>query len=115
MGAKIPISRKLPRTGRPIMAVLDLLGRRWTLRVLWELHMLPAGFRELQARCGGMSASVLNTRLGELRSAGITAANAAGDGQLTPLGEELVEVLGRLHQWSLKWEKLMKKARSSAK
>ena len=26
------------RTGRPIMALLDLLGRRWTLRILWELR-----------------------------------------------------------------------------
>jgi len=26
------------RSGRPIMALLDLLGRRWTLRIIWELH-----------------------------------------------------------------------------
>jgi len=26
------------RTGRPIMALLDLLGRRWVLRILWELR-----------------------------------------------------------------------------
>ena len=26
------------RSGRPIMALLDLLGRRWTLRILWELR-----------------------------------------------------------------------------
>ena len=26
------------RTGRPIMALLDLLGRRWTLRIIWELR-----------------------------------------------------------------------------
>ncbi|HEV7693887.1 MAG TPA: hypothetical protein VGO52_23840 [Hyphomonadaceae bacterium] len=29
------------RTGRPIMALLDLLGRRWTLRVIWELRGEP--------------------------------------------------------------------------
>ncbi|HJV56497.1 MAG TPA: transcriptional regulator, partial [Methylomirabilota bacterium] len=26
------------RTGRPIMALMDLLGRRWALRVIWELR-----------------------------------------------------------------------------
>ncbi|WP_372509512.1 winged helix-turn-helix transcriptional regulator [Streptomyces humicola] len=41
------------------MAALDLLGRRWTLRILWELSQAPAGFRELQRRCEGMSSSVL--------------------------------------------------------
>ena len=57
-------------TGRPIMALLDLLGRRWALRVLWELRSGPVpGFRELQSRCGGVSSSVLTDRLTELRDA----------------------------------------------
>ena len=51
------------------MALLDLLGRRWSLRILWELRQGPATFRELQARCEGLSPSVLNTRMGELRQA----------------------------------------------
>ena len=29
-------------TGRPIMALLDLLGRRMTLRILWELRETAA-------------------------------------------------------------------------
>jgi hypothetical protein len=40
------------------MALLDLLGRRWALRVLWELRDGEAlTFRELQARCGGVSST----------------------------------------------------------
>ena len=35
-------------TGRPIMALLDLLGRRWTLRIVWELREEPKRFRELR-------------------------------------------------------------------
>ena len=31
------------RTGRPVMALLDLLGRRWTLRIVWELRDGPLG------------------------------------------------------------------------
>ncbi|MGI8714856.1 MAG: winged helix-turn-helix transcriptional regulator [Solirubrobacteraceae bacterium] len=53
------------------MAALDLLGRRWTLRVIWELQREPAGFRELRRRCDEMSSSVLSRRLAELREAGI--------------------------------------------
>src|SRR5947209_19457883 len=66
------------RHGRPIMALLDLLGRRWTLRLIWELRERPLTFRELQACCGSMSSSVLNQRLAELHGAGITAPAAAG-------------------------------------
>ena len=40
------------RTGRPIMVLLDLLGRRWTLRIVWELRDQPRRFRELQDAIG---------------------------------------------------------------
>jgi DNA-binding HxlR family transcriptional regulator len=55
----------------PTAALFDLLGRRWALRVLWELRDNPAPFQELQARCDGMSTSVLAQRLSELRDAGL--------------------------------------------
>ena len=87
------------------MAALDLLGRRWALRVLWELVPSPAGFRELQARCGDMSASVLNTRLTELRETAIVALDAGGRWELTDLGRELVEALMSLEFWSARWAK----------
>src|SRR5882672_7980128 len=68
------------RTGKPIMALLDLLGRRWTLRILWELREGAATFRELRDRCGGVSPTVLNERLRELREAEIAELARAGDG-----------------------------------
>src|SRR5689334_19781802 len=58
-------------SGRPIMAALDLLGRRWTLRILWELQAEPLGARELGRRCDEMSSSVLYQRLDELTAAGL--------------------------------------------
>ncbi|MFI0354893.1 winged helix-turn-helix transcriptional regulator [Actinomadura sp. 9N407] len=88
-------------SGRPIMAALDLLGRRWALRVLWELNGPPAGFRELQRRCGQMSSSVLTTRLNELVEAGLVTDDAGY--RLTPLGHDLVEALGPLNEWSERW------------
>ena len=54
-------------TGRPIMAALDLLGRRWALRILWELRDGPVGARALRERCDGMSSSVLYERLRRAR------------------------------------------------
>src|SRR5262249_61999583 len=57
-------------TGRPIMALLDLLGRRWALRVLWGLRSGPGpGFRELQSRGGGVSSRVPTDRIDQLREA----------------------------------------------
>ncbi len=55
-------------TGRPIMALLDLLGRRMTLRILWELRDGPLNFRALQ-EAAATNPSVLNARLAELREA----------------------------------------------
>ena len=92
------------RTGRPVMAILDLLGRRWTLRVLWELRgdAVPT-FRTLQARCDGVSSSVLATRLAELRDAAL--AERADDGyRLTPQGRALLDTLAPLERWAATWK-----------
>jgi DNA-binding HxlR family transcriptional regulator len=90
-------------TGRPIMALLDLLGRRWTLRVLWELRDEDRPtFREVQRRCGGMSSSVLALRLQELSDAEIV--SHLGDGYaLTARGVELMRRLGPLDDWARSW------------
>ena len=89
-------------SGRPVMALLDLLGRRWTLRVIWELRDAPLTFRALQERCAGMSSSVLSQRLQELREAGIV--SLADDGyELTAEGRDLLELLEPLHGWAQRW------------
>lgn len=89
-------------SGRPVMAVLDLLGRRWTMRILWELSQAPAGFRDLQRRCERMSSSVLSSRLEELTGAHLLTLHADGY-HLTRLGRDLVEVLSPLDAWSRRW------------
>ncbi|HEY1075773.1 MAG TPA: helix-turn-helix domain-containing protein [Fontimonas sp.] len=90
------------KTGRPIMALLDLLGRRWTLRVLWELRGEPLSFRALQTACEGMSPSVLNQRLSELREALIVDAGEQGYA-LTPRGRELMLLFDPIGRWSESW------------
>jgi DNA-binding HxlR family transcriptional regulator len=86
------------------MALLDLLGRRWALRILWELHGAGAlGFSELQARCEEISPSVLSQRLKELRRAGLV--EAGEDGRYRPGadGAELARLLLGLDAWAKRW------------
>lgn len=91
------------RTGRPIMALLDLLGRRWVLRIIWELHVGNLGFRTLQERCDGMSPSVLSQRLLDLQEAGIVAQDQRADYGLTAEGAQLFQALAPLHDWAQRW------------
>ena len=92
------------RTGRPIMVLLDLLGRRWTLRIVWELREEPRRFRELQDSIGA-SPTIINTRLSELREAKLVDLDPDSGYRLTALGEELLRLMLPLHVWSEKWVK----------
>jgi DNA-binding HxlR family transcriptional regulator len=85
------------------MAALDLLGRRWSLRILWELRDGPLGARALRERCDAMSPSVLYDRLGELVEAELV---IQGDDQcyeLTELGRSLGKALKPLDEWAYQW------------
>jgi len=85
------------------MALLDLLGRRWTLRILWELRQERFGFRALQDRCDGMSPSVLSQRLTELQEAGIVQQNEDATYSLTKGGTTLLHSLAPLNDWAQNW------------
>ena len=86
------------------MAALDLLGRRWTLRIMWELRSGTIGFRPLQARCDGMSSSVLRTRLVELVAEGLVEQTDEGY-RLTPIGAELGDAIRPLTGWAERWQR----------
>jgi DNA-binding HxlR family transcriptional regulator len=92
------------RTGRPIMILLDLLGRRWALRILWELRNGALTSRELRAACDEASPTVLNERLKELREADFIELADAGYA-LTALGRELSEKFMPLHHFAEKWSR----------
>ena len=82
------------------MRLLDLLGQRWALRVLWELRDGEAlTFRALQERGGGLSSSVLSARLAELREAGIVELEGGGY-RLSADGRELEDALLALNDWA---------------
>lgn len=87
------------------MALLDLLGRRWALRVAWELREGPRTFRALQERSDGVSPSVLNARLGELREAGIVEQRSGEGYALSAEGDRLLAALAPLQAWADRWAK----------
>ena len=85
------------------MALLDLLGRRWTLRVLWELRNGPLSSRALRAACDDVSPTVLQARTADLRAAGLLQLRAREGYALTDLGHELLAAFGPLHAFAARW------------
>lgn len=89
------------RTGRPIMVALDLLGRRGALRLLWELRTDALTFRALQD-AAETNPSLLNTRLKELREAGLVDHDGSGY-RLTASGLQLLAAMTPLLRWADEW------------
>lgn len=90
-------------SGRPVMAILDLLGRRWTLRIGWELRDGPLPFRELQRRCDMASPNVVTTRLRECMAVGLIEKQESGAYGLTQRGVDLLDLLRPLDDWAKEW------------
>jgi DNA-binding HxlR family transcriptional regulator len=93
------------KTGRPIMVLLDLLGRRWTLRILWELREQALTSRALRQACDDASPTVLQARLHDLRQAGFVELDPASGYRLTDIGKELLRTLLPLHCFAERWRK----------
>jgi DNA-binding HxlR family transcriptional regulator len=91
------------RTGRPVMALLDLLGRRWSLRILWELREATLTSRALREACDDASPTVLQARLADLRQAGFVELVPARGYCLTESGKELLGTLLPLHKFADRW------------
>ena len=80
--------------------ILDLLSRRWALRIVWELRRDRLSFSDLSRRLE-ISPSVLTTRLAELVEAGICEVEEGGRGySLTGRGRELARVLYEVNRWA---------------
>jgi DNA-binding HxlR family transcriptional regulator len=91
------------RTGQPLNATFDLLGRRWALSVIWALRNGPVSFLDLQHELESISPSVLTTRLKELRQAMVVATDGDGRYVLTEEGIDLSRALRPLLKWSAGW------------
>lgn len=84
------------------MALFDLLGRPWSMGVVWQLHDGPLTFRALQSACGDMSPSLLSRRLKELTATDLVVHDGTGY-RLTVHGHELFTLLEPLGNWAAHW------------
>ena len=101
----IPVPGKPVRgskTGVPIMALFDLLGRTWAMGVIWQLRKGPFTFRELQEKCEMISPTILNNRIKDLKEADIIERTLEGY-RLTGRGFTLINLLQPFAQWSRIW------------
>ena len=93
-------------TDTPAIAeIIDLLSRKWVMRIIWELRGDPLTFRERQHACGELSPTVLNNRLKLLRAARLAVNDPARGYSLTPMGTELLEVYKPLNEWAIRWQR----------
>lgn len=89
-------------SGRPIMLLFDVLGERWTLRILWELKQETLNFRALRERCDNVSPTSLNKRLKVLRELNLVVHDEEGYA-LSDTGQSLGSQLLALHEWAEVW------------
>jgi DNA-binding HxlR family transcriptional regulator len=94
------------RTGAPIMALFDLLGRKWAMGIIWNLSYGPATFRALQNACESISPSILNSRLKDLREAKLIDRSLDGY-HLTKMGQALFDLLKPFGDWSIQWAQMI--------
>ena len=87
-----------------VRQLLALLEARYALRVLWALRDgHPQTFRLLQDSVGGITPNTLNTRIKELREAGLLC--HGGDGYcLTTSGQDLLKRLSDLQAFAGRWQ-----------
>ncbi len=95
------------KSRRPIMVFIDLVGKKWLLRILWELNDGPCTFRELQSRCGQISPTMINKRVKELTKANLIEKVKPKGYRLTGLGAELMELFDPFDNWLKTWEKTL--------
>lgn len=104
---ELPIPGKPVRgskTGQPIMALLDLLGRSWAMGIVWHLNKGASTFRKIQEYCENISPTTLNKRLKELTQAHLIERTIEGY-TLTPQGQELFQLIEPLGAWAKEWAK----------
>ncbi|WP_422349848.1 winged helix-turn-helix transcriptional regulator [Flagellimonas sp.] len=95
------------KSGAPVMALLDLLGRSWAMGIVWHLYKGPSTFRRLQEYCETISPTTLNKRLKELRDSHLIVRTVDGYA-LTQQGRELYELIEPLGSWAKEWAKNFK-------
>ncbi len=107
--AKLLGSSDRTKKSPALMTLFELMGRRWAMRIVWELRDGPLTFRALQTACDEISPTVCNARLGELGQALLIVSTTEGYA-LTALGESLLNAFAPLAAWTSQWARALCKA-----
>lgn len=93
-----------------IYQLFERLECRYSLRVLWALRDgHPQTFRLLQDSVGGITPNTLNTRIKELREAGLLDHGSEGY-VLTAVGTDLLKRLADVQAFASRWASQRAKA-----
>lgn len=90
----------------PIRNVLDSVGNKWSLLVMLSLHGRRRRFMEVKRSIGEITQRVLTQTLRNLERDGYVGRQVhptvppAVEYWLTPLGESLLQPLGKLIEWA---------------
>jgi DNA-binding HxlR family transcriptional regulator len=102
-----------PKENAAISQLLGLLEARYAIRVLWALRDGHAQtFRLLQDSVGGITPNTLNTRIKEMREAGLLSHGNEGY-IVTPQGAELLKRLSDLPAFASKWSTAQAKKKAA--
>lgn len=101
-----------PKDNAAVHQLLALLEARYAMRVLWALRDGHAQtFRLLQDSVGGITPNTLNTRIKELREAGLMTHGSDGY-VVTPTGVDLLRRLAELQGFAGRWAALQAKKKA---
>jgi DNA-binding HxlR family transcriptional regulator len=92
----------------PVAKAAEVIGERWMLLLLRELVTGATTYTELQRGLGGISPSVLASRIKTLTAHGIIEKVAAGSAtgrryRLTAAGAELAPIIHSIGSWGQRW------------
>lgn len=99
------------RSPCPLACTLDLIGDRWTLLIVRDLHLGAERFKEFSSAPEGIPTNILTDRLARLIENEVVEPKPAADGsrhpayQLTEKGRALLPLLGAMRDWGLTWVK----------
>lgn len=82
------------------LALFDVLGERWALRVLWALRGDPLTYRGIAEQVPGLSTSVLTKRVRELRAVGLVEHVSGAGYTLTRQGRGVLTHMTGLAEWA---------------
>jgi DNA-binding HxlR family transcriptional regulator len=97
--------RSCPPVPEELRLAADLLGRRWSLSVVYACDNGATRFNEVSAAVGGVPPRTLVQRLTELEEAGVLERRVIGtrppqvEYRLTADGRRLAEVIEGLRRW----------------